>query len=74
MTTLRDLGEFGMIDRIAAVTPALPDVVEGIGDDCAVVRFFDHLLLLSSDQFVEGVHFLIDGEAVVIVDRKEELQ
>ena len=55
--TLGELGEFGIIDRIKKVLPAADTVVEGIGDDCAVVRAGDRLLLLSCDAAVEGVHF-----------------
>ncbi len=32
-------------------------MVEGIGDDCAVLRVCDRLLLVSCDLSVEGVHF-----------------
>jgi len=57
MATVRDLGEFGVIQRIARVTPTSAAVVEGIGDDCAVVRVSDRLLLMSCDLLVENVHF-----------------
>lgn len=57
MRTLRDLGEFGLIDRLERLLPTSPLVMEGIGDDCAVLRFGDRLLLASTDLFVEGVHF-----------------
>lgn len=46
-----------MIDRLARLLPSAPFVMEGIGDDCAVVRVGDRILLVSSDLFVEGVHF-----------------
>jgi thiamine-monophosphate kinase len=57
MPTLSDIGEFGLIARIARLAPSAPTVVEGIGDDCAVVRVFDRLLLVSCDLFVENIHF-----------------
>lgn len=57
MTDLSRLGEFGLIDRIGRILPSAPTVIEGIGDDCAVVRIFDRLMLLSCDMFVEDVHF-----------------
>jgi thiamine-monophosphate kinase len=55
--TIRDLGEFGAIDRIKKLLPTADNVVEGIGDDCAVVRVGAQLLLLSCDASIEGVHF-----------------
>lgn len=57
MTELSRLGEFGLIERIARILPSAPTVIEGIGDDCAVVRIFDRLMLLSCDMFIEDVHF-----------------
>jgi thiamine-monophosphate kinase len=55
--TLRDVGEFGLIDRIAQLVPGSPQVIEGIGDDCAVVRVGDRVLLVSCDLCIEDVHF-----------------
>jgi thiamine-monophosphate kinase len=57
MRTLRDIGEFGLIDRLERILPTSPLVVEGIGDDCAVVRFGDKQLLVTTDLFIENVHF-----------------
>ncbi|MBI4558088.1 MAG: thiamine-phosphate kinase [Candidatus Hydrogenedentes bacterium] len=57
MKTVRDIGEFALIERIARVIPTSPAVLEGIGDDCAVMRLDDRLLLASCDMSVEGVHF-----------------
>ncbi|NUM56005.1 MAG: thiamine-phosphate kinase [Candidatus Hydrogenedentes bacterium] len=57
MQTLRDIGEFGLIDRLERFLPTSPLVIEGIGDDCAVLRFGDKQLLVSTDLFVENVHF-----------------
>lgn len=57
MSNLRDLGEFGLIDRLSKIVPVPANVIESIGDDCAVVRVFDRFLLLSSDLMVEDVHF-----------------
>jgi thiamine-monophosphate kinase len=54
---LQDVGEFGLIERIARRVPAARDVVEGIGDDCAVLKLSDATLLVSTDLFVEDVHF-----------------
>ena len=57
MQTVGDLGEFGLIERIAKTIPSSTTVVEGIGDDCAVVRVSERLLLVSTDMMVEDVHF-----------------
>lgn len=57
MSALREIGEFGLIDRLRRLIPSAPAVLEGIGDDCAVVRTGDRLLLLSCDLFIEDVHF-----------------
>lgn len=57
METLRELGEFGLIKRLAATLPANDAVVTGIGDDCAVVRIGGQLLLVSCDASLENVHF-----------------
>lgn len=55
-----DLGEFGLIDRIARLLPsAAGDVVVGIGDDVAVLDTAGpHYLLATCDVQVENVHFL----------------
>jgi len=54
------LGEFGLIARIAEVVgQASDDVVVGIGDDAAVVRTAgDNYVIATCDIQVEGVHFL----------------
>jgi thiamine-monophosphate kinase len=56
---IRDIGEFGLIDRIAAVTGAAAGTVVGIGDDTAVLDMGgDRLLLATVDIQVEGRHFI----------------
>jgi thiamine-monophosphate kinase len=63
MTTIRQLGEFELIQRLRrrlASRSAKPaSVVAGIGDDCAVLRGGDprKLLLYTCDPVVENVHF-----------------
>lgn len=58
--SIADLGEFGLIERIAQVVrPAAGDVVLGIGDDTAVLDTGGSRLLLATvDMQVEGRHFL----------------
>ncbi|MDK1020483.1 MAG: thiamine-phosphate kinase [Candidatus Hydrogenedentes bacterium] len=57
MSTLRDIGESGFIDRIVALLSASPEVIEGPGDDCAVLRVGDRTLLVTCDLSMENVHF-----------------
>jgi len=61
---LRDLGEEGLIRRIARTIRTGPGVVRGIGDDCAVLQGPGRMLrLFASDMLVEGVHFTRDAPA-----------
>ncbi|MBU1693382.1 MAG: thiamine-phosphate kinase [Verrucomicrobia bacterium] len=64
MTTFHQVGERGIIQRLARLVPGRPDVRVGIGDDVAVVEHTgDHDLLLTSDAVIEQVHFLSDAPA-----------
>ena len=60
-TTLRQLGERGLIALLKRQLPRGRDVRVGIGDDCAAVQIGrgadGRLLLLKTDAVVEGVHF-----------------
>lgn len=57
-TSLSQLGEFGLIERIKRQVLQSPDVVCGIGDDCSAVLVEpDRLLLTSKDLLIEDVHF-----------------
>ena len=60
MATLREIGEFGLIDRITRPLKRTPGVVEGTGDDCAVLRFGNALVLATCDASIEGIHFRRD--------------
>lgn len=57
---LTELGEFGLISRIAAgCVHEASRVIKGIGDDCAATRGPSGFLnLVTTDMLVEGVHFL----------------
>ena len=59
MSTLAELGEFGLIERIRRKARVRQkDVVLGIGDDCAAFRVPPgRLCLLTTDALVQGVHF-----------------
>jgi len=55
---LKDLGEFNFINRISKNIRLSPDVVKGVGDDTAVLRYTkDKYLLFTTDMLVEDVHF-----------------
>jgi len=55
---LGDLGEFGLISRIAAEVSPVEGVITGIGDDAAVTALTPGMqLLTSTDMLLEGVHF-----------------
>ncbi|MBI3331028.1 MAG: thiamine-phosphate kinase [Candidatus Omnitrophica bacterium] len=60
MRTVREVGEFGLIERMRRRARLAPSVVVGIGDDAAVLRGpgAGQRLLFASDMVVEGVHFL----------------
>ena len=57
-TSVSELGEFKLIDRIKdKVTIYNNETVKGIGDDAAVIASGKNLHLISTDLLVEGVHF-----------------
>lgn len=57
-TELKDLGEFGLIDRIKKATNIVhPSSVMGIGDDAAVIDAGATYMLVSTDMLLEGIHF-----------------
>lgn len=69
---LKDIGEFGFIDRVKPQTLIRPqDVVKGIGDDCSVCRSTSGLVtLLTTDMLVEDVHFQRAGIPAYKLGRK----
>ncbi|MDT8317596.1 MAG: thiamine-phosphate kinase [bacterium] len=56
---LGDLGEFGLIDRIAGFFDRdNSDIVIGIGDDAAAIRKGEGIIsLVTSDMLLEDIHF-----------------
>jgi thiamine-monophosphate kinase len=55
---LRELGEFGLIERIAGRVSLKTGIAIGIGDDAAAVEPSAGLhTLVTTDMLVEGVHF-----------------
>ena len=53
---VKDIGEFGLIDRITRKSKD-KSVLVGIGDDAAVVEIKKDLQVLTTDCLVEGDHF-----------------
>jgi thiamine-monophosphate kinase len=55
---LREIGEFGLINRIRKwITASDSAVIQGIGDDVAVIERDGKTLLVTTDLLIEGVHF-----------------
>ncbi len=59
---ISDIGEFGLIERIAGIAEptleAVPGIAEGIGDDCAVYALSpSKVQVATTDLLVEHVHF-----------------
>ena len=57
MKVVGGLGEFGLIERLSKLAPGASELVKGIGDDCAVIRVNDTLLLATCDVMIEDRHF-----------------
>ncbi len=56
--TIRELGKFGLIDRIKSnVKPNNKSTIQGIGDDAAVIDNGKQITLVSTDLLLEGIHF-----------------
>lgn len=67
MSTLRDIGEDALIERITALVPREDQPGAGPGDDCAVIDSGSgQLLLLKTDALVEGIHYLPDADAQAV--------
>jgi thiamine-monophosphate kinase len=55
---IQQLGEFGLIDRIAQKFSRVnPSSIKTIGDDAAVIAGSDEVTLVSTDMLLEGIHF-----------------
>jgi thiamine-monophosphate kinase len=58
VTSLREIGEFGLINRIRKWTSTSnPALLKGIGDDVAVIETGDRVLLATTDILIEDIHF-----------------
>jgi thiamine-monophosphate kinase len=59
---LKEIGEFGFIDRIARGSICNPrDIIRGIGDDAAVFSIDkNEKIVITTDLLIEKIHFLRD--------------
>lgn len=69
---IRELGEFGFIDRIKkGCLNRKSGVMAGIGDDCAVLKSSGgSAILLTTDMLVESVHFRCDRTTPFLLGHK----
>jgi thiamine-monophosphate kinase len=60
LVKVSEIGEFRLIGRLSSLVGGdpPPELIVGIGDDCAVWQAGDQYLLATTDTLVEGVHFL----------------
>lgn len=72
--TLRDLGEFGFIRRVARTAAQGPAVLLGPGDDAAVLAAPDGRVVASTDLLLEGRHFRRDWSTAYQIGRKAAAQ
>ena len=68
--TVRQVGEFAVIDRLITGRPRSAGVGVGPGDDAAVVDAPDSRVVVSTDMLVEGRHFRLDWSNPHHVGRK----
>jgi thiamine-monophosphate kinase len=58
ITSISDLGEFGLIERLTnKIKLKNSSTLKGIGDDAAVLEFKNELIVVTTDLLTEGVHF-----------------
>ncbi len=62
--------EFDLIQWICSQASASPTVEVGPGDDCAVLRVGGEQLLITVDQVLDGVHFVLSRDGPAAGGRK----
>ena len=68
--TLKQLGEFAVLDRLITGRPNAVGVSVGPGDDAAVIDAPDGRMAVSTDMLIEGRHFRLDWSTAHDVGRK----
>jgi thiamine-monophosphate kinase len=68
--TVRETGEFALIELIAAQLGQRSDVLIGPGDDAAVVQVGESRVVASVDVYVQGVHFRTDWSTAIDVGHR----
>ncbi len=57
-TSISELGEFGLIDRLTQnFTTKNGSTIKGVGDDAAILEYREKQVVISTDLLTEGVHF-----------------
>lgn len=69
-TTLAELGEFALIDKLVRHRTQPSVVLVGPGDDAAVVQSADGRSVVTTDMLVEGRHFRLDWSTPRDIGRK----
>lgn len=58
LTSLKELGEFGLIERLTEnIKIQHKSTIKGVGDDAAVLNHNNKDIVVTTDLLVEGVHF-----------------
>lgn len=68
--TVRQVGEFGLIDRLVTGRTQPADTLLGPGDDAALVRAGDGRTVVTTDMLVAGRHFRLDWSTPHDIGRK----
>jgi thiamine-monophosphate kinase len=74
MSTLADIGEFGLIAALTERFGQGDDVLVGPGDDAALVAVPDQRVVVSTDLMVEGRHFRRDWVSAADVGHRAAAQ
>ena len=57
-TSISELGEFGLIDRLTKnIHLKNKSTIKGVGDDAAILDYKDKQIVVSTDLLTEGIHF-----------------